>query len=67
MKIYDYHGVSDFIICAGHLGYVVKEYFANYFLHMSDITFELLEIAIQVHKKEQSSGSLLLLMQDWIQ
>jgi glucose-1-phosphate cytidylyltransferase len=51
MKIYDYHGVSDFIICAGHLGYVIKEYFSNYFLHMSDITFDLSDNTIEIHQK----------------
>jgi glucose-1-phosphate cytidylyltransferase len=39
MKIYSYHGVNDFIICCGYKGYIVKEYFANYFLHTSDVTF----------------------------
>jgi glycosyltransferase involved in cell wall biosynthesis len=41
MKIYAAHGIRDFIICAGYKGYVIKEYFANYFLHMSDITFDM--------------------------
>lgn len=41
MKIYSAHGVSDFIICCGYRGYVIKEYFANYYLHMSDVTFDL--------------------------
>lgn len=67
MKMYEFFGINDFIICSGHLGYVIKEYFANYFLHMSDITFDLLENAIQVQKKEQSSRRLVLLMQDWTQ
>ena len=39
MKMYSSHGINDFIICCGYKGYVIKEYFANYFLHMSDVTF----------------------------
>src|SRR5471030_2810118 len=41
MKIYSAHGVNDFVICCGYKGYVIKEYFANYFLHMSDVTFDI--------------------------
>ena len=41
MKIYSAHGIDDFIICCGYKGYVIKEYFANYFLHMSDVTFDM--------------------------
>ena len=41
MKIYSSHGINDFIICCGYKGYVIKEYFANYFLHMSDVTFDI--------------------------
>ena len=41
MKIYSSHGINDFIICCGFKGYVIKEYFANYFLHMSDVTFNM--------------------------
>jgi glucose-1-phosphate cytidylyltransferase len=55
MKMYETFGINDFIICSGYLGYVIKEYFANYFLHMSDITFDLRENAIQVHKKRAES------------
>ena len=51
MKTYAHHGVTDFIVCCGYKGYVIKEYFANYFLHMSDITFDLAENQMQVHKK----------------
>ena len=43
MKIYSAHGINDFVICCGYKGYVIKEYFANYFLHMSDVTFDLAE------------------------
>ena len=49
MKIYSYHGVNDFIICCGYKGYVIKEYFANYFLHMSDVTFDMNTNQMQVH------------------
>jgi glucose-1-phosphate cytidylyltransferase len=55
MKIYEAFGISDFIICSGHLGYVIKEYFSNYFLHMSDITFNLQENTIEIHKKRAES------------
>ena len=41
MKTYSHHGINDFIICCGYKGYVIKEYFANYFLHMSDVTFDM--------------------------
>ena len=50
MKIYSAHGIHDFVICCGHKGYVVKEYFANYFLHMSDVTFDMAQNAMQVHQ-----------------
>jgi glucose-1-phosphate cytidylyltransferase len=49
MKIYSSHGVNDFIICCGYKGYVIKEYFQNYFLHMSDVTFDMRENRMQVH------------------
>lgn len=50
MKIYSSHGVNDFVVCLGYKGYVVKEYFANYFLHMSDVTFELSKNRMEVHE-----------------
>lgn len=49
MKIYSSHGVNDFVICCGYKGYVIKEYFANYFLHMSDVTFDMEHNHMQVH------------------
>ena len=49
MKIYSAHGVTDFIICCGYKGYLIKEYFANYFLHMSDITFDMSNNKMEVH------------------
>lgn len=51
LKIYSSHGINDFVICAGYKGYVIKEYFANYFLHMSDITFDMSSNTVEVHHK----------------
>jgi glucose-1-phosphate cytidylyltransferase len=51
MKIYSAHGVNDFVICCGYKGYVIKEYFANYFLHMSDVTFDMRGNEMIVHEK----------------
>lgn len=51
MKIYSTYGVNDFIICCGYKGYVIKEYFSNYFLHMSDVTFNMTENHMEVHQK----------------
>jgi glucose-1-phosphate cytidylyltransferase len=51
MKIYAAHGIFDFVICCGYKGYVIKEYFANYFLHMSDVTFHMGENRMEVHRK----------------
>jgi glucose-1-phosphate cytidylyltransferase len=51
MKIYSHHGIDDFIICCGYKGYIIKEYFANYFLHMSDVTFDMKTNIMQVHEK----------------
>jgi glucose-1-phosphate cytidylyltransferase len=49
MKLYSAHGVNEFIICCGYRGYVIKEYFANYFLHMSDVTFDMAKNKMEVH------------------
>lgn len=51
MKIYSSYGINDFIICCGYKGYLIKEYFANYFLHMSDITFDIQNNQMEVHDK----------------
>lgn len=51
MKIYSAHGVNDFVVCCGYKGYVIKEYFANYFLHMSDVTFDMRGNEMIVHEK----------------
>lgn len=50
MKIYSSHGINDFIICLGYKGYIIKEYFANYFLHMSDVTFDIAKNNMEVHQ-----------------
>jgi len=50
MKLYSAHGVNDFIICCGYKGYLIKEYFANYFLHMSDVTFDMENNSMEVHQ-----------------
>ena len=51
MKIYSAHGVNDFIVCCGYLGYQIKEYFANYFLHTSDVTFDMHKNSMEVHER----------------
>ncbi len=51
MKMYSAQGINEFIICCGYKGYVIKEYFANYFLHQSDVTFDMTENKMQVHQK----------------
>lgn len=50
MKLYSTHGVNDFVICCGYKGYVIKEYFANYFLHQSDVTFDMCKNSMEVHQ-----------------
>lgn len=50
MKIYSAHGINDFIVCLGYKGYMIKEYFANYFLHMSDVTFDMVGNKMEVHQ-----------------
>jgi glucose-1-phosphate cytidylyltransferase len=50
MKIYSHHGLNDFIICLGYKGYMIKEYFSNYFLHMSDVTIDLAKNAMEFHR-----------------
>jgi glucose-1-phosphate cytidylyltransferase len=52
LKIYSAHGINDFVICAGYKGYIIKEYFANYFLHMSDVTFDMVGNTMEVHEKK---------------
>lgn len=51
MKVYSHHGINDFVICCGYKGYVIKEYFANYFLHMSDVTFDMSRNSMEVHQR----------------
>ena len=52
MKIYSHYGINEFIVCCGYKGYVIKEYFANYFLHMSDVTFDMSENRMAVHNQK---------------
>jgi glucose-1-phosphate cytidylyltransferase len=52
MKIYSSHGVNDFVVCCGYKGYVIKEYFANYFLHMSDVTFDIQNNNMHIHQNK---------------
>jgi glucose-1-phosphate cytidylyltransferase len=52
MKIYAQHGINDFIICCGYKGYVIKEFFANYFVHTSDVTFDLSNNKVEVHERK---------------
>jgi glucose-1-phosphate cytidylyltransferase len=51
MKMYGHHGITEFIICCGYKGYLIKEYFANYFLHMSDVTFDMSANEMQIHRR----------------
>lgn len=51
MKMYSHHGINEFIICCGYKGYLIKEYFANYFLHMSDVTFDMQSNKMEVHQR----------------
>ena len=51
MKVYSAHGINDFVVCCGYKGYVIKEYFANYFLHMSDVTFDMQNNRMEVHQR----------------
>jgi glucose-1-phosphate cytidylyltransferase len=51
MKIYSRYGVNDFVVCCGYKGYLIKEYFANYFLHMSDVTFDMSKNSMEVHHR----------------
>jgi len=55
MKIYSHYGINDFVICCGYKGYVIKEYFANYFLHMSDVTFDMSTNSMEVHQRYAES------------
>jgi glucose-1-phosphate cytidylyltransferase len=50
LKVYSHHGINDFVVCCGYKGYLIKEYFANYFLHMSDVTFDMSDNRMQVHQ-----------------
>lgn len=60
MKMYSAHGINDFIICCGYKGYVIKEYFANYFLHMSDVTFNMRDNTMKVHDRRAEAWNITL-------
>ena len=60
MKMYSAHGINDFVICCGYKGYVIKDYFANYFLHMSDVTFNMRDNEMKVHDKRAEPWSVTL-------
>ena len=60
MKMYSAHGIHDFVICCGYKGYIIKEYFANYFLHMSDVTLNMRDNTMQVHDKRAEPWSVTL-------
>lgn len=60
LKMYSAHGINDFVICCGYKGYVIKEYFANYFLHMSDVTFNMRDNGMEVHNKRAEPWSVTL-------
>lgn len=61
MKIYSHYGLNEFIICLGYKGYMIKEYFSNYFLHMSDVTFDLGNNSMNVHRKNSESWKVTLI------
>src|SRR5436309_3642254 len=60
MKLYSTHGVNDFVICCGYKGYLIKEYFANYSLHMSDVTFDMAVNTMEVHNWKAEPGKVTL-------
>jgi glucose-1-phosphate cytidylyltransferase len=60
MKIYSHYGINDFVICCGYKGYVIKEYFANYFLHMSDVTFDMANNRMEVHQQKAEAWNVTL-------
>src|SRR5256885_13648697 len=53
MKIYSAYGISDFVVCCGYKGYVIKDYFANYSLHVSDVTFDIAQNKMHVHQNDE--------------
>ena len=61
LKIFSAHGINEFVICCGYKGYVIKEYFANYFLHMSDVTFNMRSNSMEVHRKQAEPWNITLI------
>ena len=53
MKLYGFHNINEFVICCGYKGYLIKEYFANYFLHMSDVTFDMSQNTMEVEQQKE--------------
>ena len=51
MTLYSHYGIQEFVVCCGDNGYIIKEYFANYFLHMSDVTFDMSRNSMEVHHR----------------
>jgi len=60
LKMYSAHGINDFVICLGYKGYVIKEYFANYFLHTSDVTFDMKDNSMEIHQRHAEPWSVTL-------
>ena len=56
MKMYSYHGLDEFIVCCGYKGYLIKEFFANYFLHSSDVTFDLSRTTWKFIERQRNHG-----------
>ena len=61
MKMYSFHGINDFIVCCGYKGYLIKEYFANYFLHTSDVTFNIQKNEMKVHQRNSEPWNVTLI------
>jgi glucose-1-phosphate cytidylyltransferase len=57
MKTYAHYGINDFVICLGYKGYIIKEFFANYFLHTSDITFDIKNNSMAIHQNKSELAS----------
>ena len=64
MKMYTTHGINDFVICCGYKGYLIKEYFANYFMHQSDVTFDMKKNSILVHEERSETWAVTLVDTD---
>ena len=65
MKIFEHHGISEFVICCGYKGYVLKEYFANYYLHNSDFTIDLADASIDIISRKSENWKIAWLTRGW--